>query len=29
VAQAGLLDVPLMTADPLIVQYPVATILID
>jgi PIN domain nuclease of toxin-antitoxin system len=29
VAQAGLLDLPVMTADPMIVQYPVATILID
>jgi PIN domain nuclease of toxin-antitoxin system len=29
VAQAGLLDLQVMTADPMIVQYPVATILID
>jgi PIN domain nuclease of toxin-antitoxin system len=29
VAQAGLLDLQVMTADPMIAQYPVATILID
>jgi PIN domain nuclease of toxin-antitoxin system len=29
VAQAALLDLPVMTADPMITQYPVATILID
>jgi PIN domain nuclease of toxin-antitoxin system len=29
VAQAGLLDLPVMTADPMLGQYPVATILID
>jgi PIN domain nuclease of toxin-antitoxin system len=29
VAQAALLDLPLMTADPMIVQYPVATIPVD
>jgi PIN domain nuclease of toxin-antitoxin system len=29
VAQAILLDLPVMTADPMIVQYPVATLLID
>jgi PIN domain nuclease of toxin-antitoxin system len=29
VAQASLLDLLVMTADPMIVQYPVATILID
>jgi PIN domain nuclease of toxin-antitoxin system len=29
VAQAALLDLPLMTSDPMIVQYPVATIPVD
>jgi PIN domain nuclease of toxin-antitoxin system len=29
VAQAGLLDVPILTADPQVAQYPVATLLIS
>jgi PIN domain nuclease of toxin-antitoxin system len=28
VAQAGILDVPILTADPLIVQYPVRTLMV-
>lgn len=29
VAQAGLLDVPILTADPIIAEYPVQTLMVD